>query len=613
MNSSKLKKKLILNLPYFLIGLYATKLGEAWRLAEGADASQKFLHLIDGFTAAFQSPLPSFHPSDLLIGLVIGCVLRLLVYEKSRNAKKYRRNEEYGSARWGTHSDIAPFIDPDPWNNVILTKTESLTMSSRPKDPRNARNKNVLVVGGSGSGKTRFFIKPNIMQCTKTKGTSIVVTDPKGTLMVETGKLLVAAGYDVRAFNTINFSKSMHYNPFAYIHSEKDILKLVTVLIANTKGEGKAGEDFWVKAETLLYISLIGYIHYELPPEKQNFSTLIDMLNKMDVREDDPDYKNPVDQDFEKLAKKNPDHFAVRQYAKYRMATGKTAKSILVSCGARLAVFDIQELRDITAYDELHFDTIGEKRTALFLIMSDTDASFNFLISMVYSQMFNLLCERADDVHDGHLPVHVRCLIDEFANIGQIPNFEKLIATIRSREISACIVLQAQSQLKAIYKDNADTIVGNCDTLLFLGGKEKTTLKEMEELLGKETIDTFNTGESRGREVSHSLNYQKLGKSLMSMDELAVMNGGKCILQVRGVRPFLSDKYDITAHPNYKYLSDFNPQNAFHIEKYLHRQLKIRLEEECEAFEVNVGDDEEPLEELTDETQQMAAGYGGLL
>ena len=577
------------------------------------NASQKLLHLLDGFSAAFQSPWPSFYLSDLLIGLVIGCVLRLLVYEKSRNAKKYRRNEEYGSARWGTHSDIAPFIDPDPWNNVILTKTESLTMSSRPKDPRNARNKNVLVVGGSGSGKTRFFIKPNIMQCTKTKGTSIVVTDPKGTLMVETGKLLVAAGYDVRAFNTINFSKSMHYNPFAYIHSEKDILKLVTVLIANTKGEGKAGEDFWVKAETLLYISLIGYIHYELPPEKQNFSTLIDMLNKMDVREDDPDYKNPVDQDFEKLAKKNPDHFAVRQYAKYRMATGKTAKSILVSCGARLAVFDIQELRDITAYDELHLDTIGEKRTALFLIMSDTDASFNFLISMVYSQMFNLLCERADDVHGGHLPVHVRCLIDEFANIGQIPNFEKLIATIRSREISACIVLQAQSQLKAIYKDNADTIVGNCDTLLFLGGKEKTTLKEMEELLGKETIDTFNTGESRGREVSHSLNYQKLGKSLMSMDELAVMDGGKCILQVRGVRPFLSDKYDITAHPNYKYLSDFNPQNAFHIEKYLHRQLKIRLEEECEAFEVNVGDDEEPLEDLTDETQQMAAGYGGLL
>ena len=585
MNSSKLKKKLILNLPYFLIGLYATKLGEAWRLAEGADASQKFLHLIDGFTAAFQSPRPSFHPSDLLIGLVIGCVLRLLVYEKSRNAKKYRRNEEYGSARWGTHSDIAPFIDPDPWNNVILTKTESLTMSSRPKDPRNARNKNVLVVGGSGSGKTRFFIKPNIMQCTKTKGTSIVVTDPKGTLMVETGKLLVAAGYDVRAFNTINFSKSMHYNPFAYIHSEKDILKLVTVLIANTKGEGKAGEDFWVKAETLLYISLIGYIHYELPPEKQNFSTLIDMLNKMDVREDDPDYKNPVDQDFEKLAKKNPDHFAVRQYAKYRMATGKTAKSILVSCGARLAVFDIQELRDITAYDELHLDTIGEKRTALFLIMSDTDASFNFLISMVYSQMFNLLCERADDVHGGRLPVHVRCLIDEFANIGQIPNFEKLIATIRSREISACLVLQAQSQLKALYKDNADTIIGNCDSSIFLGGKEPGTLKELNQALGKETIDTFNTGESRGREVSHSLNYQKLGKDLATIDELAVLDGGKCILQLRGVRPFLSDKYDITRHPNYKYLSDANPRNAFDIEKYLSTRLVPKADEVYEVFD----------------------------
>ena len=615
MNGAKLKKLLILNLPYFLFGLYATKLGEAWRLAEGADASKKILHLLDGFATAFHSPWPSFHPTDLLIGLILGCLLRLLVYEKSRNAKKYRHNVEYGSARWGTHADIAPFIDPDPWNNIILTKTESLTMSSRPNDPRNARNKNVLVVGGSGSGKTRFFIKPNIMQCTKTKGTSIVVTDPKGTLIVETGKLLVAAGYEVRAFNTINFSKSMHYNPFAYIHSEKDILKLVTVLIANTKGEGKAGEDFWVKAETLLYIALIGYIHYELPPEQQNFSTLIDMLNKMDVREDDEDYKNPVDLDFEKLAKKKPDHFAVRQYAKYRMAAGKTAKSILVSCGARLAVFDIQELRDITAYDELHLDTIGDKRTALFLIMSDTDASFNFLISMAYSQMFNLLCEKADDKYGGRLPLHVRCLIDEFANIGQIPNFEKLIATIRSREISACIVLQAQSQLKAIYKDNADTIIGNCDTLLFLGGKEKTTLKEMEELLGKETIDTFNTGESRGREVSHSLNYQKVGKSLMSMDELAVMDGGKCILQLRGVRPFLSDKYDITAHPNYKYLSDSDPKNAFNIEKYLHRQLKLRLEEECMAFEIDITDqdEEEFMEELTDETQQLAAGYGGLL
>ena len=617
MNGDKLKKQLILNFPYFLIGLYATKLGEAWRLADGADASQKFLNLMDGFTAAFQSPLPSFHPSDLLIGLVIGCVLRLLVYEKSRNAKKYRRNEEYGSARWGTHSDIAPFIDPDPWNNVILTKTESLTLSSRPRDPRNARNKNVLVVGGSGSGKTRFFIKPNIMQCTKTKGTSIVVTDPKGTLIVETGKLLVAAGYDVRAFNTINFKKSMHYNPFAYIHSEKDILKLVTVLISNTKGEGKGGDDFWVKAETLLYIALIGYIHYELPPEEQNFATLIDMLNKMDAREDDEDYQNEVDLKFADLGKRKPGHFAVRQYAKYKMAAGKTAKSILVSCGARLAVFDIEELREITAYDELHLDTIGEKRTALFLIMSDTDASFNFLISMAYSQMFNLLCEMADDVHGGRLPVHVRCLIDEFANIGQIPNFEKLIATIRSREISACIVLQAQSQLKAIYKDNADTIVGNCDTLLFLGGKEKTTLKEMEELLGKETIDTFNTGESRGRETSHSLNYQKLGKSLMSMDEIAIMDGGKCILQVRGVRPFLSDKYDITSHPNYKYLSDSDPKNAFHIEKYLSRQLRLRLEEESQVWEIDVSDnpdeEEELLEELTDETQLLAAGYGGLL
>ena len=593
MSKAGIKRLAVRSIPYILIGLLATKPGQAWRLAEGADASQKLLHLMDGFATAFQNPLPSFHPADLLVGLIVGCVVRLLVYEKGRNAKKYRRNVEYGSARWGTHADIAPFIDPDPWNNIILTKTESLTMNSRPKDPRNARNKNVLVVGGSGSGKTRFFIKPNIMQCTKSKGYSIVVTDPKGTLIVETGKMLVAAGYEVRAFNTINFSKSMHYNPFAYIHSEKDILKLVTVLITNTKGEGKAGEDFWVKAETLLYIALIGYIHYELPPEEQNFSTLIDMLNKMDVREDDEDYRNEIDEKFEKLGRDKPGHFAVRQYAKYRMAAGKTAKSILVSCGARLAVFDIQELRDITTYDELHLDTIGEKRTALFLIMSDTDASFNFLISMAYSQMFNLLCEKADDEHGGRLPVHVRCLIDEFANIGQIPNFEKLIATIRSREISACIVLQAQSQLKAIYKDNADTIAGNCDTLLFLGGKEKTTLKEMEEMLGKETIDTFNTGESRGREVSHSLNYQKLGKSLMSVDELAVMDGGKCILQLRGVRPFLSDKYDITSHPNYRYLSDYDPKNAFSIEKHLRRQLKLRLEEECVVYEMDISDEDE--------------------
>lgn len=615
MKTEKLKKQLILNLPYVLLGLLATKLGEAWRMA-GADASERLLHLADGLSLAFQSPWPSLQPQDLLLGIAVGAILRLLVFEKSRNAKKYRHNEEYGSARWGTHSDIVPFMDSDPLNNIILTKTESLTMASRTKGPKNSRNKNVLVIGGSGSGKTRFFIKPNIMQCTKTKGTSIVVTDPKGTLIVECGKLLAAAGYEVRVFNTINFHKSMHYNPFAYIHSEKDILKLVTVLISNTKGEGKGGDDFWVKAETLLYIALIGYIHYELPPDQQNFTTLIDMLNSMDAREDDEDYQNEVDLKFAALAQKKPGHFAVRQYAKYKMAAGKTAKSILVSCGARLAAFDIQELREITEYDELHLDTIGEKRTALFLIMSDTDSSFNFLISMAYSQMFNLLCEKADDEHGGRLPVHVRCLIDEFANIGQIPNFEKLIATIRSREISACIVLQAQSQLKAIYKDNADTIVGNCDTLLFLGGKEKTTLKEMEELLGKETIDTYNTGESRGRETSHSLNYQKLGKSLMSMDELAVMDGGKCILQLRGVRPFLSDKYDITAHPNYKYLSDADPKNAFNIEKYLHRQLKLRLEEECAIWEVDVdenGEYEEYLEELTDATQQLAAGYGSLL
>ena len=616
MTGRQLQKLLILNLPYAFLGLLATKLGAAWRFAEGIDFSTKFLHLREGLFVSFCSPLPSFQAVDLLFGLVFGCALRLIVYEKSRNAKKYRRNAEYGSARWGKPSDIAPFVDPDPWNNMILTQTERLTMNSRTKDPKTARNKNVLVIGGSGSGKTRFFIKPNIMQCTKTKGYSLVVTDPKGTLVVECGKMLVAAGYDVRVFNTINFKKSMHYNPFAYIHSEKDILKLVTTLIANTKGDGKSGDDFWQKAETLLYMALIGYIHYELPPARQNFTTLIDMLNSMDVREDDEDYRNPVDLTFEKLAQKQPDHFAVRQYAKYRMAAGKTAKSILVSCGARLAVFDIAELREITSYDELGLDTLGERRTALFLIMSDTDASFNFLISLAYSQMFNLLCEKADDEHGGRLPVHVRCLIDEFANIGQIPNFEKLIATIRSREISACIVLQAKSQLKSIYKDNADTIEGNCDTLLFLGGKEKTTLKEMEELLGKETIDTFNTGENRGREVSHSLNYQKLGKSLMSVDELAVMDGGKCILQLRGVRPFLSDKYDITAHPNYKYLSDANSKNAFHIENYLSRQLKLRLKEEFAAIEVDVSDspeDEEAfLEEWTDENKLEAADYGGL-
>ena len=524
MNADAWKKRLLLHLPYGVIGLAAAKLSEAWRLSAGTDFSAKFLHLRDGVAMAFRNGLSGFVPLDLLIGFLCGCALCLLVHAKRRNAKKYRHGEEYGAARWGKPSDIAPFMDADPWNNIILTQTERLTMSSRPANPKNARNKNVLVIGGSGSGKTRFFIKPNIMQCTKTKGCSLVITDPKGTLITECGKMLAAAGYDVRVFNVISFQKSMHYNPFAYIRSEKDILKLVTALIANTKGEGKGGDDFWIKAETLLYMALIGYIHYELPPAAQNFTTLIDMLNSMEVREEDEEYRNPVDLMFEKLKAEKPEHFAVRQYAKYRMAAGKTVKSILVSCGARLAVFDIQELREITAYDELHLDTLGDKRTALFLIMSDTDASFNFLISLAYSQMFNLLCEKADDVYGGRLPVHVRCLLDEFANIGQIPNFERLIATIRSREISACIVLQAQSQLKAIYKDSADTIVGNCDTLLFLGGKEKTTLKEMEELLGKETIDTFNTGESRGREVSHSLNYQKLGKSL---PHCQVMNSRK--------------------------------------------------------------------------------------
>ena len=490
MNTAAWEKRLLLHLPYGVIGLAAAKLSEAWRLSAGTDFSVKFLHLRDGVAMVFRNGLSGFVPLDLLIGLLCGCALCLLVHAKRRNAKKYRHGEEYGAARWGKPNDIAPFMDADPWNNIILTQTERLTMSSRPANPKNARNKNVLVIGGSGSGKTRFFIKPNIMQCTKTKGCSLVITDPKGTLITECGKMLAAAGYDVRVFNVISFKKSMHYNPFAYIRSEKDILKLVTALIANTKGEGKGGDDFWIKAETLLYMALIGYIHYELPPAAQNFTTLIDMLNSMEVREEDEEYRNPVDLMFEKLKAEKPEHFAVRQYAKYRMAAGKTAKSILVSCGARLAVFDIQELREITAYDELHLDTLGDKRTALFLIMSDTDASFNFLISLAYSQMFNLLCEKADDVYGGRLPVHVRCLLDEFANIGQIPNFERLIATIRSREISACIVLQAQSQLKAIYKDSADTIVGNCDTLLFLGGKEKTTLKEMEELLGKETIDT---------------------------------------------------------------------------------------------------------------------------
>ena len=579
--SEAAKKKLVLNLPYCMIGLYATKLGQAWRMAEGTNLSEKLLHLGDGFASAFASSLPSFHPADLLVGLLAGLLLRLAVYLKGKDAKKFRKGREYGSARWGTRKDIEPFIDPVFKNNILLTQTERLTMNSRPKDPKTARNKNVLVVGGSGSGKTRFFIKPNLMQC----HSSYVVTDPKGSIAVECGKLMLRNGYKVKIFNSINFKKSHHYNPFAYIHSEKDILKLVTTLIANTKGDGKSGDDFWQKAETLLYTALIGYIHYEAPEEEQNFATLIEFINAMEVREDDETFENNVDLAFKELESREPNHFAVRQYKKYKLAAGKTAKSINISCGARLAPFDIQELREITMYDELELDTLGDRKTALFLIMSDTDSTFNFLISMIYSQLFNLLCEKADDVYGGRLPVHVRCLIDECANIGQIPNLEKLMATIRSREISACLVLQAQSQLKALYKDNADTIIGNCDSSIFLGGKEPGTLKELNQALGKETIDTFNTGESRGREVSHSLNYQKLGKDLATIDELAVLDGGKCILQLRGVRPFLSDKYDITRHPNYKYLSDANPRNAFDIEKYLSTRLVPKADEVYEVFD----------------------------
>ena len=607
MRQRNIKKLFMLNLPYLLLGLYATKLGEAYRLAVGSDFSTKLLHILDGFVAAFQSPFPSLYPTDLLMGLCCGAALRLAVYVKGKNAKKYRKNMEYGSARWGTHDDIAPYIDPTFQNNVILTQTERLTMTSRPKDPKTARNKNVLVIGGSGSGKTRFWLKPNLMQM----HSSYVVTDPKGTILVECGKMLqrgapklgkdgkpmrdkhgkiIYEPYQIKVLNTINFKKSMHYNPFAYIHSEKDILKLVTTLIANTKGEGKAGDDFWVKAETLLYTALIGYIHYEAPVEEQNFATLIEFINAMEVREDDEEFKNPVDLMFDALEAEKPNHFAVRQYKKYKLAAGKTAKSILISCGARLAVFDIAELREVTAYDELELDTLGDRKTALFLIMSDTDDSFNFLISMCYTQLFNLLCEKADDVYGGRLPVHVRCLIDECANIGQIPKLEKLMATIRSREISACLVLQAQSQLKAIYKDNADTIIGNCDCSIFLGGKEPTTLKELSAVLGKETIDTYNTGESRGRETSHSLNYQKLGKELMSQDELAVMDGGKCILQLRGVRPFLSDKYDITKHPNYHLTADANPKNAFDIERFLSTRLKPKSNEVYPVYEIDTTD-----------------------
>ena len=576
-----IKKFLLPNIPYVFIALFATKLGQAWRLAPGMDFSGKALRLMEGFAAAFRSALPSFHPIDLCVGVAAALLIRLIVYVKGKNAKKFRKNLEYGSARWGKPEDIAPYVDPKFENNVILTRTERLMMSNRPKDPKTARNKNVLVVGGSGSGKTRFFIKPNLMQL----HSSYVVTDPKGSIAVECGKLMLRNGYKVKIFNSINFKKSHHYNPFAYIHSEKDILKLVTTLIANTKGDGKSGDDFWQKAETLLYTALIGYIHYEAPEEEQNFATLIEFINAMEVREDDETFENNVDLAFKELASREPNHFAVRQYKKYKLAAGKTAKSINISCGARLAPFDIQELREITMYDELELDTLGDRKTALFLIMSDTDSTFNFLISMIYSQLFNLLCEKADDVYGGRLPVHVRCLIDECANIGQIPNLEKLMATIRSREISACLVLQAQSQLKALYKDNADTIIGNCDSSIFLGGKEPGTLKELNQALGKETIDTFNTGESRGREVSHSLNYQKLGKDLATIDELAVLDGGKCILQLRGVRPFLSDKYDITKHPNYKYLSDANPRNAFDIEKYLSTRLVPKADEVYEVFD----------------------------
>ena len=574
------------------IALFATKVGQAVRLAPGSDFSGKALHIMEGLVLAFESSMPSFHPIDLCVGILIALAIRLAVYIKSKNAKKFRKDMEYGSARWGTQADIAPYVDPVFANNIILTQTESLTMNNRPSDPKTARNKNVLIIGGSGSGKTRFWLKPNLMQCTSKKyPVSFVVTDPKGSIVTECGKMLLRFKYRLKIFNTINFKKSMHYNPFAYIHSEKDILKLVTALIANTKGEGKAGDDFWVKAETLLYTALIGYIHYEAPVEEQCFSTLIEMLNSMEVREDDEEFQNPVDLMFAELEKENPQHFAVRQYKKYKLAAGKTAKSILISCGARLAPFDIQELRDLTAYDELELDTLGDQKTALFLIMSDTDDTFNFLISLIYTQLFNLLCEKADDVYGGRLPVHVRCLIDECANIGQIPRLEKLVATIRSREISACLVLQAQSQLKAIYKDNADTIIGNMDTSIFLGGKEPTTLKELATALGKETIDTFNTGESRGREVSHSLNYQKLGKDLMSQDELAVMDGGKCILQLRGVRPFLSNKYDITKHPNYKYTSDYDKKNELSIDRFLSTQLKLKPDDAFEVYTISPSGD----------------------
>ena len=572
MTTKKLTKLLALYLPYILLGLVATNFGEAWRLAEGKELGDKIMSMMGTIPVAFANPLPSLHPLDLLVGVCCGAGLRLAVYLRGKNAKKYRHGMEYGSARWGTPKDIEPFMAPKFADNIILTKTERLMMSNRPPDPKNARNKNVLVVGGSGSGKTRFWLKPNLLQC----HSSYVVTDPKGSIVVECGNALLKNGYKLKILNTINFKKSMHYNPFAYVHSEKDILKLVTTLMTNTKGEGSGGDPFWEKSERLLLTALIAYLHYEAPVEEQNFATLLEMLNTMQVLEDDEEYQNPVDLLFEELAKKKPNSFAGRQYKLYKLAAGKTAKSILISCGARLAPFDIQELRDLTMYDELQLDTLGDKKTALFLIMSDTDSTFNFLISMVYTQLFNLLCDKADDVYGGKLPIHVRCLIDECANIGQIPNLEKLVATIRSREISACLVLQARSQLKAIYKDNADTIVGNMDSQIFLGGSEPTTLKDLSEMLGKETIDAFNTSDTRGNSPSYGTNYQKMGHELLSRDELAVLDGGKCILQLRGVRPFLSDKYDLTQHPNYKLTSDYDPKNAFDIEKYLNRKEKIR-------------------------------------
>ena len=571
MTTKKLTKLLALYLPYILLGLVATNFGEAWRLAEGKELGDKIISMIGTIPVAFANPLPSLHPLDLLVGLCSGAGLRLAVYLRGKNAKKYRHGMEYGSARWGTPKDIEPFMAPKFADNIILTKTERLMMSNRPPDPKNARNKNVLVVGGSGSGKTRFWLKPNLLQC----HSSYVVTDPKGSIVVECGNALLKNGYKVRILNTINFKKSMHYNPFAYVHSEKDILKLVTTLMTNTKGEGSGGDPFWEKSERLLLTALIAYLHYEAPVEEQNFATLLEMLNTMQVLEDDEEYQNPVDLLFEELAKKKPNSFAGRQYKLYKLAAGKTAKSILISCGARLAPFDIQELRDLTMYDELALDTLGDKKTALFLIMSDTDSTFNFLISMVYTQLFNLLCDKADDVYGGKLPIHVRCLIDECANIGQIPNLEKLVATIRSREISACLVLQARSQLKAIYKDNADTIVGNMDSQIFLGGSEPTTLKDLSEMLGKETIDAFNTSDTRGNSPSYGTTFQKMGHELLSRDELAVLDGGKCILQLRGVRPFISDKYDLTQHPNYKLTSDYDPKNTFDIEKYLNRKEKI--------------------------------------